>query len=133
MRFFNRCAPLHASDDIRTRRPWRHLVASPKPNTSAMLLKRLERRPTGRFELGHKLLVGLISILISTSVAMAGPSPNLHKRHTAHAGKAEIIGRPQSFEPPRMIEVRPGWWISTYDCITDEGQGRFRPCSAGGA
>jgi hypothetical protein len=133
MRSFNRCAPLHASDDIRTRQPWDHLVASAGPNTSAVLLKRFERCPTGRFELGHKLLVGLITILISTSVAMAGPSPHLHKRHTPHAGEVETVGRPQSFEPPRMIEVRPGWWISTYDCVADEGQGRWRPCSAGGA
>jgi hypothetical protein len=131
MRSFNRCAPLHACDDIRTRQLRDHLVASAGPNTSAVLLKQLERRSTGRFELGHKLLVGLISILISTNVAMAGPSPHLHKRHTPHAG--ETVGRPQSFEPPRMIEVRPGWWISTYDCVTDEGQGRWRPCSAGGA
>jgi len=36
-----------------------------------------------------------------------------------------------SFDPPRMYEARPGLWISTWDCITDEGYGRWRPCSAG--
>jgi hypothetical protein len=45
-------------------------------------------------------------------------------------GKFGASARPRSFEPPRMIEVRPGWWISTYDCVSDEGQGRWRPCSA---
>ena len=87
MRFFNRYAPLHASDDIRTRQPSNHLAAPGGPDTSAALLRRHECRSTGRFVPGHKLLVGLISILSSTSVAMAGPLPNLHKRHTAHAGE----------------------------------------------
>src|SRR5882724_9829151 len=35
-----------------------------------------------------------------------------------------------SFDPPRMVERKPGWWMSTYECVTDEGYGRFRPCSA---
>ncbi len=133
MRFCNRYAPLPASDDIRTREPREHPAAPAGPNTSAVLRRRFERRPTGRIGFRHKLLVALILILSSMSVAVAGPSSNLHKRHTPHAGEVETVGRPQSFEPPRMIEVRPGWWISTYDCVTDEGQGRWRPCSAGGA
>jgi hypothetical protein len=133
MRFFNPCAPLPASDDIRTRQPRAHRVAPAGPNTLAVFRKRFERRPTGRFGLRHKLLVALISISSAMSVAMAGPSSTLHKRHAPHAREVETVRRPQSFEPPRMIEVRPGWWISTYDCVTDEGQGRWRPCSAGGA
>jgi hypothetical protein len=30
-----------------------------------------------------------------------------------------------------MIEVRPGIIISSYDCIVDEGYGRYRRCSDG--
>jgi hypothetical protein len=30
-----------------------------------------------------------------------------------------------------MIQVRPGLWISSWDCVTDEGQGRFKSCSTG--
>jgi hypothetical protein len=119
MSFFNRCVALRASDAIRKRQ-------------LRMLLKSVDCHPVGRFELGQKMLASLILILSSACVAMAGPSPSLHKRHTAHAGETETVGKPQFSEPPRMIEVRPGWWISTYDCVTDEGQGRFRPCSAGG-
>jgi hypothetical protein len=133
MRSCNRWAPLRASGDIRTREPREHPAAPAGPNTAAALRRRVERRPTGRIGFRYKLLVALISILSSMSVAVAGPSPNLHKRHTPHAGAVETVGRPQYFEPPRMIEIRPGWWISTYDCVTDEGQGRWRPCSAGGA
>ena len=129
MRFFNRGAPLHPSGDIRTPQPCDHLAAPDGPNTSALLLK---RRPAERFGLGRKLLVGLISILSSMSIAVAAASPAHSRRHIDHAGPDAAMGKAQSFEPPRMIEVRPGWWISTYDCITDEGQGRWRPCSAGG-
>ena len=28
----------------------------------------------------------------------------------------------------RMIEVKPGMWISSYGCVTDDGYGRFLPC-----
>jgi hypothetical protein len=37
-----------------------------------------------------------------------------------------------SVESARMYEARPGVWISTYDCITDDGYGRWRKCSDGG-
>ena len=92
-----------------------------------------QRRGATKFALRRKLLIAMVSILSSMSVALASPSSNLHRRHSGHAGEVGTVGRAQSFEPPRMIEVRPGWWISTYDCVTDEGQGRWRPCSAGGA
>ncbi len=28
----------------------------------------------------------------------------------------------------RMIEVKPGRWVSSYGCITDEGYGRYNSC-----
>jgi hypothetical protein len=28
----------------------------------------------------------------------------------------------------RMIEVKPGLWISSYGCVTDEGYGRYNSC-----
>ena len=31
-------------------------------------------------------------------------------------------------QPARMIEVKPGVWISSYGCITDEGYGRYNSC-----
>ncbi len=30
---------------------------------------------------------------------------------------------------PRMIQVAPGRWSSSWDCVSDEGQGRRMPCS----
>ena len=35
-----------------------------------------------------------------------------------------------SFAPARMIEVRPGLWVGSYQCITDLDRGG-RDCSSG--
>lgn len=134
MKHFDNRAPMGIRDDIHMHQSPDRVTASSGSGTVPFfaLLRPSERRAAPRFELRRTLLIAAISILSSMSVALASPSSNLHRRHTSHAGEVGTVGRAQSFEPPRMIEVRPGWWISTYDCVTDEGQGRWRPCSAGG-
>ena len=135
MRNRTRRESMKIADNIRVHQRPEHVTASvgscmpPSP----VVLGPLQRRGATKFALRRKLLIAMVSILSSMSVALASPSPNLHRRHSGHAGEIGTVGRAQSFEPPRMIEIRPGWWISTYDCVTDEGQGRWRPCSAGGA
>lgn len=53
-------------------------------------------------------------------------------KHRHQIGRAPVaVARASSFGPARMIEVRPGVIISNYDCITDDGYGRWRPCSDG--
>ena len=76
---------------------------------------------------GHWLIVGasvLALAILDVSLVSA------KQRHRgARQAPTSVAPRP-SFEPARMIEVRPGVWISTYDCITDDGYGRWRPCSS---
>ena len=31
-------------------------------------------------------------------------------------------------QPARMIEVKPGYWMSSYGCTIDNGYGRITPC-----
>ena len=31
-------------------------------------------------------------------------------------------------QPARMIEVKPGYWMSSYGCVIDDGYGRIKPC-----
>jgi hypothetical protein len=51
-------------------------------------------------------------------------------KHRHRAAPAPVpVARAPSFAPARMIEIRPGLIISTYDCIIDEGYGRYSPCS----
>ena len=52
-------------------------------------------------------------------------------KHRHHGPRHVGVAPESSFAPARMIEVRPGLIISSYDCIIDEGYGRLRPCSAG--
>ena len=84
-----------------------------------------------------KLLVIAISALpaLGMSAALAATK---HRAQHDRAAPARIVppppgyvpGAPHAAAPPRMYEARPGWWISTYDCVSDEGQGRWLPCSA---
>ena len=83
-----------------------------------------------------KLLAGVLSacLIAETSAAFAAAEPRVrHAKPLRHARAAlppaVPIARPG--EPARMIQVKPGLFISSYDCVTDEGYGRWRPCSAG--
>lgn len=69
-------------------------------------------------------------VAIDTAYAKSKHRPYA-SRYARHAPAS--VAPPSSFAPPRMYEARPGVWISTWDCITDEGYGRWRPCSAGGS
>jgi len=68
------------------------------------------------------LVVASVLALVTVDSALAK-----HYRHRARvpAGPAAV----DSFDPARIIQVRPGVFISSYDCITDDGYGRWRPCS----
>jgi hypothetical protein len=81
----------------------------------------------------HWPLVALSVIALpAIDAAYAGGK---QRHHGAHRGVRHAPGSvtlSSSFDPPRMYEALPGVWISTWDCITDEGYGRWRPCSAGG-
>lgn len=61
--------------------------------------------------------------LATIDAAYAGAK---HRRHAARVAAPHA----RAFEPARMIEIRPGLIISSYDCVTDEGYGRYTPCSA---
>jgi hypothetical protein len=75
--------------------------------------------------------------VIGISTALADTQhPKHHHRHVYHAAPARVVplgpahaGRPVTSQP-YMYEARPGLWISSWDCITDEGQGRWWPCSS---
>jgi hypothetical protein len=50
---------------------------------------------------------------------------------TAADARAARYARPSasSFAPARMIEVRPGLWVGSYQCVTDLERGG-RDCSS---
>jgi hypothetical protein len=80
----------------------------------------------------HWPLVALSVIAFAAiDATYAGAKQRHHgARHGVRHAPASVAPT-SSFDRPRMYEARPGVWISTWDCITDEGYGRWRPCSAG--
>jgi hypothetical protein len=70
--------------------------------------------------------------VIALAAADTGYAAAKKHHHSTRAAAGPVVPPSSSFAPPRMYEARPGVWISTWDCITDEGYGRWRPCSSGG-
>ena len=69
----------------------------------------------------NKTLAAVVALLVaSTSAGLA---------HVRHARSYAGVSAP-SFAPARMIEVRPGLWVGSYQCITDLDRGG-RDCSSG--
>lgn len=79
----------------------------------------------------HGLIVGLSVLALATIDGSLATAKHRHHgaRHVVRHTSVSVAPA-SSFEPARMIEVRPGVIISTYDCITDDGYGRWRPCSS---
>jgi hypothetical protein len=67
--------------------------------------------------------VAIALLLASTSTGLAHAPQARHARPHASAPA-------RSFAPARMIEVRPGLWVGSYQCITDLDRGG-RDCSSG--
>jgi hypothetical protein len=77
----------------------------------------------------HWSLVAL-SVLLVTLITGIAAAQSYHYRHKPrHAPAAAMPGG--AFGPAHMVEVRPGLFVSSYDCVIDEGYGRYRLCSQG--
>jgi hypothetical protein len=72
-----------------------------------------------------KTAVVLALLVASTSAGLA------HVRHAPrHAHQIDAGALASSSAPARMIEVRPGLWVGSYQCVTDLDRGG-RDCSSG--
>jgi hypothetical protein len=72
------------------------------------------------------LVAASILALLTVDSALAKHYRHHRARMTATPAAVDVHS---SFGPARIIQVRPGVFISSYDCITDDGYGRWRPCS----
>ena len=72
--------------------------------------------------------------LIAMSIAFVVAQPSLveakQSKKSKHVTKPATMSQNRAIGsgPARMIEVRPGYWISSYGCAQDAGYGRFTPC-----
>lgn len=71
------------------------------------------------------LAAAAVLVLVTADSALAQQSR--HRARVPAVPTAADVHPP--FGPARMIEARPGVFISSYGCITDDGYGRWRPCS----
>ena len=81
------------------------------------------------------IAISALSVIGATNGAIAGSKQHPRHQHASRSAPAVAWSAPAPVSgglPARMIEARPGVWISSYDCITDEGAGRWRPCSSVG-
>ena len=70
----------------------------------------------------------IIATLCAGLAVAAATNPAFARVH--HQNVRGLSGDPaSSFAPARMIEVRPGLWVGSYQCITDLERGG-RDCSS---
>ena len=74
----------------------------------------------------NKITAGVVAALLVASTAAALGDVRHGLRHTRPYAGAQA----HSFAPARMIEVRPGLWVGSYQCIVDIERGG-RDCSSG--
>jgi hypothetical protein len=72
------------------------------------------------------ILCGACAMSVLAHPADAASKPKRIVKHVSPA--ATRAAPPYQRNPARMIEVRPGRWISSWGCSTDEGYGRIGTC-----
>jgi hypothetical protein len=79
------------------------------------------------------LIAAAAACLVVASTAADAKHRKWH--HARHAPQVKAYQSSPAYgirqEPARMIEIKPGLYISSYGCVTDEGNGRYLPCGAG--
>ena len=74
----------------------------------------------------NKTTAAVVAALLVASTAAA----SAHVRHAPRYARPYAGIPAPSTEPARMIEVRPGLWVSSYQCVVDLDRGG-RDCSSG--
>jgi hypothetical protein len=73
-----------------------------------------------------------VTAALAFTASAAVAAKKHHPRYALHPYAGAVAPAPNSsFAPPRMIEARPGVFISSYGCIQDEGYGRWTYCGQG--
>jgi hypothetical protein len=80
----------------------------------------------------YALAFAAAAALVTATTAASAASKH-HPRYARHARAPAVVepAPPSSYGPARIIEARPGVFISSYGCITDEGYGRWLYCGQG--
>ena len=95
---------------------------------SGMLQREQERKMINKH-------VVLAACALSAVAIATLPAAAKHQKKHARVPRADshAVASAPVHDEPHMVQVRPGLWISSWDCIQDEGYGRWTPCSIGNA
>jgi hypothetical protein len=74
-----------------------------------------------------------LTAALALSASAAAAASKKHHRYAGHPRASVVVAPAPSygFGPAHMVQARPGVWISSYGCITDEGYGRWTYCGQG--
>lgn len=75
------------------------------------------------------LTAAVVASLAMTQAGFAETSKGKRQLPVRHPAPALGIS---SMDPPRMIEIRPGYWVSSWGCVMEDSQGRLMDCSTSG-
>ncbi len=64
---------------------------------------------------------------VIVALAMLAATPALAQRHRVRINVPVIV----PIDTPVMIELRPGYWVSTWGCTLHDAQERLYDCSSG--
>ncbi len=70
----------------------------------------------------------LMFLACGLAISIAADAADARSKQRKRVAPAMQAGSGVHQQAARMIEVKPGVWISSYGCITDEGYGRYNPC-----
>ena len=73
-----------------------------------------------------------VALAVSLTLSLTSFADAKERRRSKEAKPAPVAEpwRANGFaqQPARMIEAKPGYWISSYGCVQDGGYGRLAPC-----
>ena len=72
----------------------------------------------------------LMFVAAALAVSLAADAADAKSKQRKRVGQPAAAQQAPAFhqQAARMIEVKPGYWISSFGCVTDEGYGRRLPC-----
>jgi len=73
--------------------------------------------------------LGVASIIIT---AAAAEPEKVKRKRVVQTQPTALWPGASSMAPARMIEVRPGYWVSSYGCVFEDAQGRLLDCQTSG-
>lgn len=75
-----------------------------------------------------RTLVAALAIASIVITAAAAEPAKVKRKRVIHAQPTALWPGASSMAPARMIEVRPGYWVSSYGCVFEDAQGRLLDC-----